>query len=258
MSEKEKRRKAFKRKKNTYLKLTSKDYLSLAGRGIVASLILNMVFYRSLIGIIPSVLVGVLYSKSEKKRLIEKKRNEFRMQFKEFLLLTNTGQRAGYSLENAIENSRGDLINCFGKKAPIVLLVNRVTVARRNGKEIDDVFTLAGKETDIDDITEFGEIYSLAYGKSGNMNRVMERTAEAIVEKLEILVEVYSKLNEKIYELKVMTIMPFLIVGYLSVSNPGFFEGMYGSHTGNLIMSLCLGLYVLAFAWGRKIVGIRV
>lgn len=241
-----------------YLKLGKRDYVFLIIKTVLVAFALDMVFYRSLPGIVPSAAAGFLFFKMEKKGELEKKRNEFRLQFKEFLLLLNTGQRAGYSIENAMENSYRDLVNCFGKKAPVVLLTQNVLIAQKNTRAVNDVFIQAGISSEIEDITEFGELYELAYGRSGNLYRVMEKIAETIVDKMDTLNDVYNRLNEKIYELKVMSLMPFLIVGYISLTNPGFFDGMYKSTLGFLVMTVCLCMYTLAFVWGRRIVEITV
>lgn len=59
-------------------------------------------------------------------------------------------------------------------------------------------------------------------------------------------------------EQKVMSAVPFFILAYVDLGSPEFLEGLYHNKLGIFIMTACLGLYLAAFFWGRRIVEIEV
>lgn len=55
-----------------------------------------------------------------------------------------------------------------------------------------------------------------------------------------------------------MSLIPCLILLYVQTVSPGFLDSMYHNIAGILIMTLSLGVYLAAVAWGKKIVEIEV
>lgn len=70
--------------------------------------------------------------------------------------------------------------------------------------------------------------------------------------------EIQTCLAAKKLEQNIMSLVPVLILAYIQLVSPGFLDGMYHNAAGVVIMSLCLGIYALAWYWGRKIVTIEV
>ena len=56
----------------------------------------------------------------------------------------------------------------------------------------------------------------------------------------------------------IMSLMPAGIILYLQLTSPGFLEVLYGNLFGICAMSVCLGVYVLSYWMGRRIVDIQV
>lgn len=247
-----------KKPENEYIYMTKKEKLINTVKSLMVVLVMDFFFYRSLWGLIMLVPAFLFFRKSGEMDLEAGKRNRIKEQFKELLLLSETGQKAGMSVDNALINSKDDLVVLFGKYQPVVTLVERIIIFRRNNKPIGDVFIDAGEKTGIEDITQFGQIYEIAYEKSGNMSAVMHETANSIIEKLETENEIYLALNDKSFELKVLEMMPFFIMGYIELTNRNYFEMMYGSIFGIGVMSIFVMIYLLVYGWGRKILKIEV
>jgi len=51
-----------------------------------------------------------------------------------------------------------------------------------------------------------------------------------------------------------MNIIPFLLVGYIEIGNPGFFKGLYEGVTGRAVMTVCLLCYLGARRLANRIV----
>ena len=62
---------------------------------------------------------------------------------------------------------------------------------------------------------------------------------------------------EKRFEQKIMNLMPFFIVFYVDVTSPGFFEPMYRTAAGRVVMTACLGMYLAACVISQRILQIE-
>ena len=72
------------------------------------------------------------------------------------------------------------------------------------------------------------------------MTAVMERTAQTISSKAQTQREIETILSARRLEQKIMNGMPFLLVLYVKFTSPGYFDGMYHSLSGVVVMTVCL------------------
>lgn len=241
-----------------YIRFSVKEILRIVISSLGIVIILNWFFYRDIIAIIPLSVIGYLYMLHIVKKKRIQKKHDVKLQFKELLQLSATGQKAGYSIENSLVNCYPDLKDMYGKESTICQLIVEISNIYKNRQSISDFFIEAGRYMDIEEISDFGQIYKIAYEKSGNISCIMEKCANSIVEKIEIENDIYMSLNEKIYELKVMNSMPFIIMTYINITSEGFFDPMYHNKLGILLMTICLSVYILSYWWGNRIIDISV
>lgn len=237
-----------------FLKFTKKEKFFLFAKTLAVIVLLNYYFYRSLWAWILLVVVGCFYLQEESRELLQKKKEQIREQFKELLLLTATLQKAGYSVENAFHQSYQDMEHLFGVNAVICQFLKRLAIARNNHDTFGKMWKQMGEETGIVEISEFGEIYEIAYHQSGNITAVMEKTSDMIIRKAELKRQVYLSMVERRFEVRIMTLMPFGIIQYICLTSPGYFDTMYHSTAGICFMTLALGIYILAYVWTLKII----
>ena len=200
---------------------------------VAAVSILNYFFYRSLWAMFPLGLVGVMYYRAEIKELILKKKDMAKEQFKELLMLVSTGQKAGYSAENAFLSSYPDMKLLYGEDSSICKMLRILKTGRENNVDFSTLWRQMGDWTDIPEIQEFAAVYEISGKYSGNMAGVMEKTAG------------------------IMNAMPFLIMLYVNLTSPGYFDKLYHSLAGTAVMTLCLGVYLGAYILSRKIAFVK-
>ena len=201
--------------------LNKKENVFLIGKSILIILLLNYFFYRTLWAMIPLSAIGVFYYQMERKALIKKKKNITKEQFKELMLLAATGQKAGYSVENAFLAAYQEMGNLYGKDSSICQILSVLKTGRENNVSLLNLWRQIGESTDIQEIQEFAQVYEISYRSSGNMSAVMEKTAEIIVQKLETEKEIDVMLSARKMEQKIMNSMPFLIMFYINLTSPG-------------------------------------
>ncbi|MDE6972507.1 MAG: hypothetical protein K2P38_05310 [Lachnospiraceae bacterium] len=218
---------------------------------------LNYFFYRSLWAMFPLGLVGVMYYRAEIKELILKKKDMAKEQFKELLMLVSTGQKAGFSAENAFLSSYPDMKLLYGEDSSICKMLRILKTGRENNVDFSALWRQIGDWTDIPEIQEFAAVYEISGKYSGNMAGVMEKTAGMIVKKMETEKEIEVLLSARKLEQKIMNAMPFLIMLYVNLTSPGYFDKLYHSLAGAAVMTLCLGVYLGAYILSRKIAFVK-
>ncbi len=222
-------------------------------KSIIISLLLNYCFYRSIWGMLPTGILGALFYREEKKELRRQENENLRQQFKELLYLASAGQKAGYSVENAFMGSYEDLKNLYGEKSPICQLLKNIGVGLENHIPMAELWKRAGKGYEVVEITEFARVFEIAKESGGNMTEILENTAEVIGNKADTKKEIDTLLSARKLEQKIMNVMPMILMLYVELTSPGYFDEMYHSSTGIGIMSAALIIYMLAYFWGRNI-----
>ena len=90
------------------------------------------------------------------------------------------------------------------------------------------------------------------------MTQIISESMEIISEKLDVEKEIDVLISAKKMEARIMEIVPFGIIVYVGLSNPGFFDSLYGNLAGIALMSACLVAYMAAFLMTEKIIRIRI
>lgn len=240
------------------LPFSKREKRFLAGKSILVVLLLNYFFYQSFWAMVPLSVIGVMYWRTEKKGMIQKKKEMAREQFKELMLLVSTGQRAGFSAENAFISSYQDMKALYGEESAICRVIKILKSGRENNIAFSNLWKDIGNQLAIAEIKEFAQIYEISHESSGNMSSIMDKTADIIVRRIETEKEIAVLLSARKLEQKIMNLMPFAIMLYISISSPGYFQGLYHSLGGVMIMSFCLLLYVSAYILSVKIISIEV
>ncbi len=88
--------------------------------------------------------------------------------------------------------------------------------------------------------------------------RDIRNTTSQIGDKIEVKREIDTLLAAKKYEFQIMSMVPYGIIAYMSLSFSDFMEELYGNVTGIGVMTLCLGIYVALIIFGVRLLRIDV
>jgi len=128
----------------------------------------------------------------------------------------------------------------------------------RNNDQLEDILLSLGIRSDVKDIRDFAEIFRIAKRNGGSLSGMISNTARMIEGKSEVRREIDTIMSEKKLEQRIMQLMPFGMMLYVSLTSPGFFNSLYHNLTGVLLMGVCLILYVVACLMAEKILKIEV
>lgn len=210
-------------------------------------------FYRSVWAMIPLSVIGILTFRMTALEKARKAREELAAQFRECILAVATSLQAGYSVENAFLECSQDMVLMYGEEAAICQELKLMKRGLQINVSLEELLTDMAGRSACEDIAQFAQIFALAKRNGGNMAEIIRNSAGQIGSQIELRQEMRMLLGGKKMELAVMKVMPFGILLYIDMGNPGYFDSMYHNFVGILVMTGCLGLYLGAYLLGERI-----
>ena len=228
----------------------------LTGTGMAA--LTAYLFYRSFIAFL-LFLPGVwLYMKKQRGVLMEKRKSEVALQFREAIMAVSASLGAGYSVENAFIEASKDLGTLFGKDAPIVLEFKNIAGRLGANETLEVILEDLAARSGAADIRDFADVFVTAKRTGGDLVSIIRKSASHIGDKIEVRRDIETLMSAKKMEQKVMNVIPFFIILYVSLNSPGFLDSLYHNLIGILVMTGCLLAYGGALLLAEKIVSIEV
>ena len=220
--------------------------------------ILSFLFYDSWYAMIILAPAGFLFMKRAGKELCDRRKSELRRQFQDMIDSVSSALTAGYSVENAFYEARKDMIRLYGQGSLIASELDHFFSMLENGQPFDNKLNDFARRADIEDITDFSEIFVLAKKNGGDFKGIIGKTVRIMKEKDETEKEIGVILSGRRYEQRIMCVIPFGIILYLRVSSGSFLKVLYHNPAGIAVMTVCLCLYAGSYLLSRKIIDIKV
>ena len=228
----------------------------LIGVGIL--IVISFFFYRSVWSLPFLIPVYFLYRREALKDYVQKCHRETAVQFKDAILAVSANQKAGYSVENSFKQSYEDMALLYGRESIICQELYSMVSGMGNNMILETMIFDFGKRSGVVEIMEFAQVFAAAKRNGGNLTEVIERSVAIIEEKIETEKEIQILISAKKLEQKIMNIVPFGILLYISITSKGFFDVLYHNPMGIAIMTVCLAVYIWSVSLSRKIVNIEV
>ena len=238
-------------------RIDAKDIPTLIKNFLLISLI-GFLFYGSFIGSVCLLPLSIPWFFLQKRAKIREENHEIGLQFRDAMMAVSTSQKAGYSIENSFIEAEKDMILLYGKKSPICRELRRIEQGIKNNINVEDMIKALGKRTSNKDIEEFAQVFAISKRSGGNMTETIERCVDVIGKRMEVENEIDVLIAAKRMEARIMEIVPFGIMAYVGITNPGFFKPLYGNLFGIAIMTGCLFIYIVGFLLSEKIVTIEI
>lgn len=216
------------------------------------------VFYDSVwafAALLPAVFV---FFRFVKRDLIVKRKDMLKIQFRDMIDSVASALRAGYSVENAFYESRKDMMRLHGRDSYIVRELDQFFSKLDNGVPLENILNDFAGRTQIEDISDFSEIFVLAKRNGGDFNGIIGKTVKIMKEKDETEKEISVILSGRRYEQRVMCIIPIGIIIYLRITSREFLSVLYHNVPGMIVMTACLAIYAASYLISRKLIDIRV
>ncbi|MCR4656387.1 MAG: type II secretion system F family protein [Lachnospiraceae bacterium] len=215
-------------------------------------------FYDSIWAFFILIPFSGIFLKKKRKELIAGRKKELVKEFKDMILSVSTALSAGYSIENSFIEAHKDMINLYGEDSIICEELKELLRQTELGNSIEKVLSDFSFRTDIEEIKDFSEIFSIAKRNGGDFSKMITHTVNIMREKDETEREIEVLLSGKRFEQKIMGIIPLIIIFYLRFSTGSFMNVLYHNPVGIASMSVCLVIYGFSYFLSERIAAIEV
>lgn len=202
--------------------------------------------------------LGICYPLVIRERLRRERQEFLLIQFRDAILSLSACLNAGYSVENAFAEALRETNRVYGKESMISQEIRLLLHKARLNRTIEEAFMDFAERSGLEDIKSFADVFLAARTSGGELMKIIARTAEIISEKIRIRQEILTSTTSRRLEQKIMSMVPIGIVFYMEFTSQDFFDVLYETMIGRVIMTGCLLVYLGAMVWGRKILEIVV
>ncbi len=230
-----------------------REWLQDLGKAALMTGLFAFFFYRSIWALLPMAPVGWLYLRRSRSHRKRRKNKELLIQFRECIQAAAASMRAGYAVENAFVESISDIRSMFGEGSAMQRELLLLRQGLGNNVTLEILLQEMGLRCGLEEIQEFAEVFAIAKRSGGSIPVIIDAASDSIRRRMEVEEEMETLLSARKLEQKVMNAMPFMIVWYVEVSNPGYFDRLYGNLTGAALMTICLGIYLTAYVLSERI-----
>ena len=234
------------------------EWIWFGSQGAAIAAILSYVFYRSLLAFFFLLPLAGIYPLYKKRELIRRRQRAMSLELKDALTVFSSFLGAGYSVENALSKVGKELILLHGEEsvmgAEFLAIAGRLSLNETPESLLLDL----GERSGMDDIVSFSQVFAAAKRSGGNLVEVIAHTAGVIRDKVQVQEEIHTMTAAKAFEQKVMNVVPVAIALYIDWTSPGFFDIMYETGLGRMVMSGCIAVYVAAIVLSEKILSVEV
>lgn len=191
-----------------------------------------------------------------KNQLKTNRKKKIRKQFVDMLESLSVSIAAGQNVPSAMQTVKDDLLIQYTEKDYIVQEISVFLRGMENGIPIEDLFSDFGKRTGIEDISNFGKVFEVAYRRGGNLKEIVKSCYDILSEKIEIEMEIQTKVASSANQMNIMILMPIFLIAMLKSSGEGFAEN-FTSASGIISTTVSIFVFIIAYFVGRKILDIK-
>lgn len=196
--------------------------------------------------------------KNMERDCISKKKKEFLTQFREMIQSMASALNAGYSVENAVRETQKELQLLYAKESVICREMSIIVRQLRVQIPIEQILEEFAERVRMEDVKNFSAVFSAAKKSGGDMIAIIRNTVDQMSGRIEVKREIDTLLAAKRYEFQVMSMIPYIIIAYMSLSFPEFMSCLYGNVIGIGVMTICLVVYMCAYVLGARLIDIEV
>lgn len=226
-------------------------------KGSLYIAMISWLFYNRMVCMIFLIPFLFLWMKRQRLRCEHRRTEILRKEFREMMLSIGNSLSAGYSIENALKTAKVDLLmyqeNSMLAKE-LHLLINRMKM----NEPVDKLLLDMAERVKLEELYQFAQIVSIAKKSGGNLIEITANTIEHLSQAIQIKEEIETMTAAKQMEKRIMSVMPYFILFYVRVTNPGYFDVLYESYAGMIIATISLVCLWIADLWAERVVWIEI
>ncbi len=228
------------------------------GRALPLIGIIFYLFYHNLLLCVISFPLAIPFAKYYDLHLETKKRKTLNLQFKDLLYSISASVSAGRQMTEALEEGRENMKMIYKEDAPIIKELDNIVKGIREARfsEEEALLDFAARSK-LEDVENFVDTYLTCRTTGGDVEKVILKSANLIMEKIAIEKEIMTVTAQKKFEAKILTAMPLGMLALMQFASPDYMAVMYESVTGRLVMTAALLGILLSYYFSTKILDIK-
>lgn len=223
---------------------------------VLLSIFVGIVFYNNMFFGMLMIPCCVFLWKSDCDGYVQALKKEFAGEFIETIKMLSSAMTAGYSLENAFVYTYKELCKDENSYKAICDEYEKIVNGLSCNTTIERLLKEFSERVDISQVKEFSELIQIAKKHGGNIIELIRYTSNEMSVAVSVEREIDTMISSKKLEGLIMLVMPFFIVVYLRLTNPGYVSCLYQGLAGRLIMSIALVITIVAYVLESKITNI--
>lgn len=225
----------------------------------IALFAVGYVFYHSLILSALLALFAVKAPKIRTRQIIDKKKNQLSLQFKDMLYSLSSALSVGKSVETGIRDSLQDLQVIYpDPETDILVELGLILRGLGMNNTIEDMFGQFAERAHLEDIDNFVDIFVTCKRTGGDLIEVMRSTSNTIGDKIEVKQEIETMISGKKYEFNFLMILPVIMVLFLTLTSGDYMAPVFTTIVGRIAMTAAIAIFALAYVVGSKIMKINI
>ncbi|MEE1038644.1 MAG: type II secretion system F family protein [Eubacterium sp.] len=211
-------------------------------------------FFKSLVISFFAGFTGIKLRKFYEDIKLKKQRRELKNQFKDVLYQMSSSFETGRNMYQALMESEKYISMIYGTDASMAVELRKMIYEIGNNRDSDErVIREFAYKTDIAEIESFSDAYSICKETGGNLEKSIRAASLTLRETMEIEKEIEKIMSQKVFEGRIVAMMPLCIILILNICSPGYLEVMYTTIAGRMIMIGTSIIYVIASYWMIKL-----
>lgn len=219
----------------------------------------GFVFYHSIILSALLMLLSLKWPKMRTRQIIEKRKNQLTLQFKDMLYSLSSALSVGKSVESGIRDALQDLRVIYpDPQTDILVELEYILRGIGMNNTIESMFGQFAERAHLEDIDNFVDIFVTCKRTGGDLMEVMRSTSNTIGEKIEIKQEIETMISGKKYEFQFMMVLPVIMVLFLSVTSRDYMEPVFTELVGRASMTVAIAIFGVSYLVGSRLMKISV
>ena len=190
-----------------------------------------------LVGLVLGLPVPILVLRQRQKM----RKNRFTQQLPEALDLLINALKAGYSLQAAIEFAGRETA------APLGVELVRFHDESRLGIDVRTALVALQERVGTEDVRMFVTSLLLQRETGGNLTELLGNIASLVRQRLAFQGQVETLTAEPKLSAYILTALPFLVAGAISIMSPGYMKPLFETPLGHQIIAYCLVSMAVGF-----------
>jgi tight adherence protein B len=202
------------------------------------------------------VICGFAFIPIRRKQIIEKRKRKLLLQFRDTLESLATSIGAGSNVPDAFLSAEDDMSKQHNEGSDIHREIKTINEGIYNNVPVETLLMDLGERSGLEDVISFANVFETCYRKGGDTKEVIKNTHQIISEKIDIMMEIQTVVTSKKSEQNAMMFMPILFVFLLKMLGKEVVD--LTSATGMVSTTIAVGIFVIAYFIGKRVLNIKI